>query len=302
MRGTTIALALAAFHFASMGSNIVTKVHAQGLVPSLLTDPDPKDLVRAELIADAQALAPGRPFRLAVRLVMKEGWHVNWLNPGDAGLAPSVAWRLPKGFKSDLMCWPAPGRFPAGPLVIFGYAGELLLSIDVTPPVEPRPGAPVELVAEVSWLACAEACVPGSASLSLTLPVEATSRSNASILALIEDGRKRCPAPSGEWSVDARIDDRQTMQLVLQTAADTSATVNAAVFYPYEQGIVENAAPQLLSVQQDPLGRNSYQLRIEVSRVATHVPERLSGVLVIERSKTDGGTAVIEVDVPLRTR
>ena len=301
-RGATIALALAAFHFASVGSNIVTKVHAQGLVPSLPTDPDPKDLVRAELIADAQALAPGRPFRLAVRLVMKEGWHVNWLNPGDAGLAPSIAWKLPKGFKADLVCWPVPGRFPAGPLVIFGYAGELLLSVDVTPPVELRPGDSVKLAAEVSWLACAEACIPGSASLSLVLPVETTPRSNASTAALIEDGRKRCPAPSGAWNVDARIDDRQTMQLWLQTAADNSAPVTAAFFFPYEQGIVENAAPQLLSVEQDQLGRSSYQLRVEVSRVATHVPERLRGVLVIEGSATSGGSTAIEVDVPLRTR
>jgi DsbC/DsbD-like thiol-disulfide interchange protein len=160
----------------------------------------------------------------------------------------------------------------------------------------------VELAAEVSWLACAEACIPGSASLSLALPVEATPRPNASVSTLIEDARKRCPAQSGAWSVDARIDDRQTMQLWLQTAADASAPVTAAFFYPYEQGIVENAAPQLLSAEQDQLGRSSYQLRVEVSRVATHVPDRLRGVLVIEGGATGGGSTAIEVDVPLRTR
>lgn len=302
MRGATIALALAAFHFASTESHIVAKVHAQGLAPSLPTDPDPKDLVRAELLADVQALAPGRPFRLAVRLAMKPGWHVNWLNPGDAGLAPSVAWRLPKGFKTELMCWPVPSRFPTGPLVIFGYAEELLLSVDVTPPVDLRPGESVALVAEVSWLACEEACVPGSASVSLSLPVEEIPRPNASTSARIEDWRKRCPVPSGQWGVDASLDDQRTLRLGLSTAAESNSPVTAAFFYPYEQGIVENAAPQLLSAQQDALGRSSYQLRVAVSRVATHIPERLWGVLVIEKGGTAGGSAAIEVDVPLRTR
>jgi len=297
-RGATIALALAAFHFACAGSNFVAKAHAQGLSPSLPTDPDPKDLVHAELITDIQALAPGRPFRLAVRLAMKEGWHVNWLNPGDAGLAPSIAWKLPKGFKADFVCWPYPERFPTGPLTIFGYAGELLLSIDVTPPAELRPGDSVELATEVSWLACAEACVPGSAALSLTLPVETTPRPDANASARIEAWRKRCPELSGRWTVDASLDDRRTMRLGLQTAEESSAAVTEAFFYPYEQGIVENAAPQLLSVLQDPLGRSSYQLRVEVSRVATRVPERMSGVLVIQ----SGGPHAIEVDVRLRTR
>ena len=258
--------------------------------------------MHAELIADVQTLAPGRPFRLAVRFAMKEGWHVNWLNPGDAGLAPGIAWRLPKGFKTDLVCWPHPERFPAGPLVIFGYAGELLLSIDVVPPVDLRPGDAVELAAEVSWLACAEACVPGSESLALTLPVEATPRPHVSASARIEDARKRCPAPSGQWNVDASLDDRRTMRLDLQAALETNAAVTGAFFYPYEQGIVENAAPQLLSAHQDPLGRPSYQLRVEVARVATRVPERVHGVLVIQSGGEKNGAIAIEVDVPLRTR
>ena len=92
------------------------------------------------------------------------------------------------------------------------------------------------------------------------------------------------------------------LRLGLQTAAESNAPVTAAFFYPYEQGIVENAAPQLLSVEQDALGRPSYQLRVEISRVATHVPERLWGVLVIERSGTGAGSTAIDVDVPLRTR
>src|SRR5678815_3096086 len=97
---------------------------AQGLSPfPKATD----DLVRAELISDVASIAPGSTFRLGVHLTMKEGWHVNWTNPGDAGLAPSIKWILPPVLKAGIITWPLPARIMTGPLAIFGYAGDVLL-------------------------------------------------------------------------------------------------------------------------------------------------------------------------------
>jgi hypothetical protein len=69
-----------------------------------------------------------------------------------------------------------PTRFVTGPLVIFGYAGDVLLVSDVHVPASAPAGGNVDLVADVSWLACAEECIPGSASVRLSLPVEKTAR------------------------------------------------------------------------------------------------------------------------------
>ncbi len=297
-RVTAIALALAAFHLASATCAFVAKASAQGLAPVIPATPDPKDLVRAELVADVEALAPGRPFRLAVRLEMKEGWHVNWLNPGDAGLAPGIEWRVPKGFKTTVMCWPYPERFPTGPLVIFGYAKELILATEVTPPSNLSPGNVVDFNAEVTWLACEEVCIPGSASLSLELPVETAARSSATGAGRIDAWQRRCPSPAGAWNVDASLGDQATLLLDVQTAQDAGVTLNNAFFYPYEPGIIEHAAPQPISVLPGPHGRSAYQLRVELSRISPRVPERVRGVLVMDA----GGTHAIEVDVPLRTR
>lgn len=296
-RVAAIALALGVCHLASMTGGFVAKAHAQGLPPTLASEPDPKDLVRAELLADVEALAPGRPFHLAVRLAIKDGWHVNWLNPGDAGLAPGIEWRVPKGFKTTVLCWPYPERFPAGPLTIFGYAKELILVTEVTPPVD-LPVGTIELGAEMTWLACEEVCIPGSASLSTKLAVEAKARPDSKWLPAIDAWQKRCPALAGVWSVDASLGDQATLLLDLQTAEDANVTLNNAFFYPYEQGVIENAAPQLLSVLPGPRGRSAYQLRIELSRIASSIPERVRGVLVMD----PGGPLAIEVDVPLRTR
>lgn len=296
-RVAAIALALLACHLASTTGGFVAKAHAQGLAPKLPSEPDPKDLVHAELVADVEALAPGRPFHLAVRLEIKDGWHVNWLNPGDAGLAPGIQWNVPKGFKTTVMSWPYPERFRTGPLVIFGYAKELVLVTEVTPPAD-LPVGPIELGAEVTWLACEEACIPGSASLSTKLGVEAAPRTDAKWSPQIDAWQKRCPIFSGPWNVDASLGDQATLLLDLQTAEDEKVVLNGAFFYPYDQGVIENAASQLLSVLTGPTGRSAYQLRIELSRIASNIPERVRGVLVMDT----GSPLAIEVDVPLRTR
>lgn len=296
-RVAAMALALGVFHLASTTVGFVAKANAQGLAPKVPATPDPKDLVRAELVADVEALAPGRPFHLAVRLAIKDGWHVNWLNPGDAGLAPGIAWRVPKGFKTTVMCWPYPERFRTGPLVIFGYEKELVLVTEVIPPAD-LPAGTIELGAEVTWLACEEACIPGSASVSTKLAVDATPRPASKSSPAIDAWLKRCPGVAGVWSVDASLGDHATLLLDLQTAEDANVTLNNAFFYPYEPGVIENAAAQQLSVMPGPFGRSAYQLRIELTRIASKIPERVRGVLVLDR----GGPLAIEVDVPLRTR
>ncbi len=294
-RSTAIPAVLIACHLANTACIFDASARAQGVAPAIPGEPDPKELVRAQLIADTDAIAAGKPFRLAVRLEMKDGWHVNWLNPGDAGLAPGVEWRVPKGFKTTVMCWPYPERFETGPLLIFGYAKELILVTEVTPPSD-LPETPVQLGADVTWLACEEACIPGSATVKLTLPVEREPR-RSEWAGPIEAWQSRCPAPSGAWNVDASVYD-DALLLDLQTVEEGAVKLNGAFFYPFEPGVIENASPQLLSVMEGPRGRSAYQLRVEFWRMATKMPDRVRGVLVMDLTTP----RAIEVDVPLRKR
>jgi len=258
---------------------------------------------RAELLADAESIEPGMTFLLAVRLVMEDGWHVNWVNPGDAGLAPSIAWKLPAGFRAGLLHWPMPGRFVTGPLVIFGYAGEVVLATEVRVPEGLSPGHDVELTADVSWLACVEACVPGSASVTMRLPVEAKARPNVDATRSIEAARARWPAPSGAWNVQARVENSTWLVLDIQTAAETTPPLEGLFFFPYDQGVIENAAAQTTSRSVGTIGRAAYQLRVERARMPDGTLSRLSGVLVSASGWSPGdGPAAIEVDVPIAGR
>ena len=48
----------------------------------------------ATLISDIDAVAGGKPFRVALRLRMAPGWHTYWQNPGDAGARPELTLTL----------------------------------------------------------------------------------------------------------------------------------------------------------------------------------------------------------------
>ena len=125
--------------------------------------------VQVQLLADSTSI-PAHPFTAGVLLRMAPGWHTYWMNPGDSGLSVDVQWTLPPGWKAGPLQWPVPEKHEEpGDMITYGYDGELLLMVELTPPPGPLTGE-VKLAANVSWLACAKSCVPGRADVALTLP------------------------------------------------------------------------------------------------------------------------------------
>jgi DsbC/DsbD-like thiol-disulfide interchange protein len=122
-------------------------------------------------VADAAAIEPGRPFLLGVELVPEPGWHVYWRNPGEAGLATEVVYRLPDGLSAGELGWPAPVEFEQpGGLVGYGYEDRVALAAEVA--ASRAFEGPVPVVVEASWLACKDVCVLESATLTAEVPLE----------------------------------------------------------------------------------------------------------------------------------
>ena len=231
---------------------------------------------------------------------MSEGWHVNWINPGDAGLAPSIAWKLPDGFKAGILEWPLPSRFDVGPLTIFGYAGDVLLMTTVRPPAELSPGKELDLAADLSWLACAEECVPGSDIVHLRLPVEPAARTNHETKTLFDDTDARLPRHAVTWNIDAHIEQSTMLVLDIQNGSGGAAPLEGLFFFPYEPGLIENAEAQLVSVHSGPMGEPVYQLRITRARIPAGPLDKVQGVLVAQSGLATGpGAAAIEISVPV---
>ena len=104
-------------------------------------------------------------------LDIRDGWHTYWRNPGDSGQATKIVWDLPAGFKAGEIEWPSPHRFELPPLVNYGYAKQAVHLVEVTAPAALPSGSDVSLHAKVSWLVCADLCIPENADLQLRLPV-----------------------------------------------------------------------------------------------------------------------------------
>jgi len=134
-----------------------------------------RELVKASLVADTDAVVPGKAFTVGLLLHMAPNWHTYWKFSGDAGLPTEIKWNLPEGWKAGEIQWPIPHKtLDPGDIQTYGYQDEVLLMQQIAPP-DKIDGSTVKLSAAADWLVCEKICVPGNAKLELELPVKSTS-------------------------------------------------------------------------------------------------------------------------------
>jgi thiol:disulfide interchange protein DsbD len=196
-----------------------------------------KELVKAELLADANAIIPGKPFNIGLLLRMAPAWHIYWAFSGDAGLPTELKWKLPSGWKVGEIQWPIPMKtIDPGDIETYGYENEVLLMQEITPP-QKLDESTVKLSAEADWLVCEKICIPGSATPQLELPVSTTNQSaNSPVFAryrrLLPQNWPESNAAKANWSRIGR-------DLRLKVTSETLANHAALDFFPLpEQGVV----------------------------------------------------------------
>jgi thiol:disulfide interchange protein DsbD len=252
------------------------------------------DHVEAELVAATTALVPGEPTTVALRLKLDDGWHTYWRNPGDSGLPTTLAWTLPQGFAAGAIEWPTPRALPVGPLVNYGYEGEVLHLVTLTVPATLEPGSTARLAARADWLVCRETCIPDGADLALTLPVAASADADPRWGAASSATRAALPRPLAGWSAEARGDGQK---IELSLAPPSGAPDPGAIrFFPFDEGRIEPSAPQ--SIARGPQG---YVLTLPVASQLAPGFTRLAGVVTAGAGFAAGSGAVkaASVDVPL---
>jgi DsbC/DsbD-like thiol-disulfide interchange protein len=171
----------------------------------------PTDLVKAELLANTNAIQPGKPFTLGVMMKIEPGWHTYWKNPGDSGAPTKITFTAPEGFTVDPIQFPTPIEFDQpGDIVGFGYTNEVMLTARVTPPANLKAGDSINIKANASWLCCEAVCIPGKQALSITLPVAIeASAANKELfdkwLAMVptEKGFQAQPKTSGDGKLES---------------------------------------------------------------------------------------------------
>jgi len=217
-----------------------TSVHAQSSLPgrSALGN---EAMVRTQLVSDHIAITPGTTFHVGLRMQIEPGWHTYWRNPGDSGEPTQIEWELPDGVSAGEIEWPAPSAFPYGPLMNYGYGGEIVLPVSLTVSDE-FAGRFLEIRANANWLVCEEICIPESSELDLFLTVAPAALLDESGAALIGEGLSRVPL----ISVASAGISRWSHSLVLTVEnPENGNEIRNLNFFPYSDIVINHAADQI---------------------------------------------------------
>ena len=214
--------------------------------------------VRVELLVQNDTLYIGDWNKAGVYFKLEPGWHIYWKNPGDAGEPPHVLWTLPTGITAEPMLFPAPKRLPLGPLMDYGYEGEVLfpLKLIVSNGVE-REGkignvGPSTLHAHVDWLVCRERCIPGKADLEVERKVWIglytllDDRGPSLAEQFFHNGHKPLPEIPKPLPASAKANFQPT-PTGFRLTVETGQRESSAEFFPEDQDILDNPAPQKLT-------------------------------------------------------
>lgn len=140
------------------------------------------DQGKVRLIAASPALGTAATVALGLEFRLAPHWKIYWRSPGDAGYPPRLDWAGSTNLAGAEMSWPAPRRFSVLGLETVGYTDAVVLPITAR---LARPGEPLHLRLALSYLTCAEICIPYDTVLTLDLPVASPPGTTSSAFAAL---------------------------------------------------------------------------------------------------------------------
>ncbi len=251
--------------------------------------------LHVQLVFPNQNLKIGTTANAGLYFKLEPGWHVYWKNAGDSGEPPRIQWTLPAGIAASDFKFPPPQRLPLGPLMDFGYENEVLFPFTVQASSAAKSG-PAVLHSKVNWLVCRDVCIPGNAELDQkvnviagTPAVNAVSPGDQQLWERLVN-RLPQPLPAGDDAVF------QPTSNGFRLAVTTGRRETQAEFFPEDEGILDNPAPQAVT----PTAKGLI-LDLKKDASLTAAPAQLKGVLELAGGKNyeiDAMRAAIAVPPP----
>jgi thiol:disulfide interchange protein len=173
--------------------------------------------MNVSLAAERATVQPGGTYTFAFVMRPQRGWHGYWVNPGDAGAAPRVTWRLPEGWRAGPLTYPVPQRLLALGLMNYVYESDHALLVAITLPPEAEPGVVFPIDARLDYLVCTtEICVPETA----TVTVQVTTGRPGARNPAFDGYRRALPRPIAEPARFAVVGNR--LRLAIPLSASTA--------------------------------------------------------------------------------
>lgn len=242
----------------------------------------------AGIVLEKATIRPGEALRGAIHLKMEKDWHTYWLFAGDVGLATTVEWTLPDGWKAEPLQFPPPKLINTSGLISYAYEDEVYLPFVLKPdPDGAISSGPVEVEAKISWLECKESCVPAEASEMFGFNISSNSLDSKDAK-LVRDAFARLPS-----KLEGVHAYRDGAKLLVKIPQGLGLTDSSFFFYPDSAEQIVLAAPQKLAVDTQD---GTSVLELEAYGEAKEPLKTLSGVLT---AQADGQETSYTVQIEL---
>ncbi len=255
-----------------------------------------REPIQLSLIPEEKSIQSGRAFWLALRVKMDKEWHTYWKNAGDSGLATSVEWALPPGFKVLSLEWPTPHRFTEKGLVTFGYDHSYALLAKVMPNDAITAGQELEVEATIRWVACNDGnCIPGDCAAKTTLLVsKATPLRDGQYAALFTQARQALPLNT--WNIQGK-DTSGIVQLSLKPPGALDKNITSAFFLPSQPNTVDYQS----ELKAHLSGDGGYRVDLSKASGGEASLDKLDGVLLLQAGSKQNIAVAVRVTLKDKT-
>ena len=228
-----------------------------------------------ELVSEVTSVAEGETFSIALHLEPKAGWHIYWVNAGDAGYAPRIpnGWVHPENFTIGDLQFEAPHFVPFLGSMSYGYDDSTLFIAEVVAP-ESFEGD-VTISATVDWLACDDSqCIPENGEVSITLP-KGDGAFDSDRLDQFNSARSHHPTET-DWN--STFTSTET-EVVLDVEVPEGVTlVNDVWFFPEVAKFIEHGAEQTIRVSDG---------RIQIQTVSSTSWDKYNEIFAVLQTPPD---------------
>ena len=243
------------------------------VVSSLLcAAPIKTEHAEVELIAERTALVAGEKNTIGLSIKHAPHWHTYWKNPGDSGYPTKITWEVPAGYGIGDIEWPTPKRLATGPIVNFGFEGDVLLPVTVSVPTAAKVGESVTFKGKAEWLVCKDVCIPEEGDVSVTLPVGKDAKPSATAPRFAA-ARTATPGDASSWKATLHTAVNPAREVWLELLAPANAAKLAALdVFPVPEQVSDP------SVQQVYRTDSGYAIKLKLVD-GVKLPDRMPIVL-----------------------
>lgn len=229
------------------------------------------DKIEIDIYSQYDFVTPQTPYQILVQATLKNGWHISYDNPGDAGTPIKFDWQMPAHVSVVKLNQSVPEKFLyEGIITQYGYGHKAYFLFDVTPSENDQN---LHLKLKISWAACRDYCEPEEAVFEINLPeISEKNQISGYWTSVISDARKTFPIPHPLTFTATNRDGR----LFVRVHSDFKDIQDGdAFFIPHERGITFAGAEQLIHHDEQ------HKLSLEIEAESDRLPQN-GGLLVVK--------------------